>query len=237
MYRGELKVARDERARAEEELTIAQEKLRGLQQASLAQGEGTASASTPSSAAIQAMQKDFEERMERSRDEVQYLRKKCDEKERRCEQLLAEKSSLAAEFRAMRGTSSGGGSLAFAVAEADLETGKGFRAGKDRGAGGDRSSVRSLALSAPAWLRSADEPLRLVVKTLAAFPQARLLFFSYVILLHFWVLFLLQNAAVGGASKSLDAALSDASPMLQDGSAALPGGDAAASLKQAVVVA
>eukprot|EP00435_Cladocopium_sp_Y103_P065065 s306_g26.t2 len=45
-------------------------------------------------AVLEAVQKDFEHRMERYRDEVQYLRQKCDEKERRCEQLMAEKGAL-----------------------------------------------------------------------------------------------------------------------------------------------
>merc|ERR1719408_611713 len=53
-------------------------------------------------AMAQAMQKDFDERMERHKDEVGYLRQKCDEKERRCEQLLAERSTLASELKAYR---------------------------------------------------------------------------------------------------------------------------------------
>merc|ERR1719409_2074264 len=68
------------------------------------------------------------------------------------------------------------------------------------GAASGRTSItRSLPLSAPAWLRSSDEPLRLVVRVLANSPPARIVFFGYVILLHVWVLFVLQNAAMQGA--------------------------------------
>eukprot|EP00929_Paragymnodinium_shiwhaense_P040668 TRINITY_DN21202_c0_g1_i1.p1 TRINITY_DN21202_c0_g1~~TRINITY_DN21202_c0_g1_i1.p1 ORF type:complete len:857 (-),score=275.11 TRINITY_DN21202_c0_g1_i1:14-2584(-) len=224
MYRAELKVASDERLRAEAELAKAQDRIRELQATVAEGGSDAASAGGGSSKVMEMVQKDFEERMERYRDEVQYLRQKCDEKERRCEQLLAEKSSLAAEFRAMRGTQPG--SFALAVAESDLEAGgRGFRAGsigKERSTTGDRSGVRSLALSAPFWLRSVDEPLRMVVKTLAGFPQARLLFFSYVILLHFWVAFLLQSAVVSGgaASATLDVALPGAAAVSRESAVA-----------------
>jgi len=201
MYRSELKAAREERVRLEEELRTAQDRARELQ-ASQTQGEPSAAQQS----VVQIMQKDFDTRMERYRDEVQYLRQKCDEKERRCEQLLAEKSSLAVELR-----SAGGGSGAWrappdsdsADATGDLEAGSTSSTGKasaGKQAGAARSSIRSLPLSAPAWMRSADEPLRLVVRTLATYPHARLIFFGYVVLLHIWVLFVLQQEAVQGGS-------------------------------------
>eukprot|EP00434_Breviolum_minutum_P004787 symbB.v1.2.004217.t1/scaffold221.1/size262466/1 len=60
--------------------------------------------------------------------------------------------------------------------------------------------MRSLPLATPAWLRSADEPLKLVLRTLATVPAARLTFFTYVILLHAWVLFILQQMALHPSS-------------------------------------
>ncbi|CAE7024607.1 ychF [Symbiodinium sp. CCMP2456] len=60
--------------------------------------------------------------------------------------------------------------------------------------------MRSLPLAAPSWLRSADEPLKLVLRTLNTVPAARLTFFTYVILLHAWVLFILQQMALHPSS-------------------------------------
>lgn len=174
MYRSELKVSREERIRMEEELLKSQERLRGL---SAAQEPGQ-------QVVIEALQKDFDSRVERYRDEVQYLRQKCDEKERRCEQLLAEKSSLAAELRS--------GWKPTNVAEEDVEAGKTVAKPATH-----RSAVRTMSLAAPAWLRGADEPLRFVVKTLSLHPEARLLLFVYVVFLHAWVLFVLHQSAQG----------------------------------------
>jgi len=53
-----------------------------------------------------------------------------------------------------------------------------------------------MPLAYPAWVRNSDEPLKLVVRTLADMPQARLVFFAYVFLLHIWVLFILHQSAV-----------------------------------------
>merc|ERR1712061_381592 len=98
MFRSELKVAREERVRLEEELTHAQERVRELQ-ALHNQADPTAAQQS----VIQTMQKDFEGRMERYRDEVQYLRQKCDEKDRRCEHLLAAIRRLTVELRGAGG--------------------------------------------------------------------------------------------------------------------------------------
>lgn len=187
MYRAELKVAHDARGHLEEELTRLQERTRELQ---ATQGPGDSASARQ--AVVQSMQKDFEDRMERYRDEVQYLRQKCDEKDKRCEQLLAERSSLAAELRSATSASA-------ADIPRDLEAGVniGGKAGASKAlASSTRGNIRSLPLSAPWWLRSSDEPLRLVVRTLALYPQARIGFFAYVLLLHAWVLFVLQNAVL-----------------------------------------
>jgi len=190
MYRSELKVARDERTRLEEELTRSQEKLR---EASTAKGQPGAQGQE---AVMEAMQKDFEGRMERFRDEVQYLRQKCDEKEKRCEQLLAEKSSLMVELKSSASAAAGRWQATEVISSSaeDLEAGNPSKAGAGKAAG--RSLVRSLPLAAPGWLRSSDEPLRMVVRTLATVPEARLVFFAYVILIHAWVLFILQHMAM-----------------------------------------
>lgn len=188
MYRTELKVVRDERARLEADLAKARE---------LQATAAVADTSTSQKAVIDAMQRDFEARVERYRDEVQYLRQKGDDKDRRCEQLVAERSSLMVELR------SSGGSWRVQTANAigedtsgDLEGG-GAKAGPpSRGAKSSSGNIRSLPLSAPGWMRSADEPLRLVVRTLNGYPQARLIFFGYVVLLHAWVLFVLQQSAI-----------------------------------------
>merc|ERR1712232_1378547 len=175
-----------------DELNKAQEKLREAQ-----------TVQPPSESAqqtvAQQMQKDFDARMERSRDEIQYLRTKCDEKERRIENLLAERASLAGELRTMGGNAAGAWRLASEADSAggDLEAGV---AKKSKAI--TASAVRTLPLSSPAWLRSSDEPLRLVVKTLGQVPFARISFFTYIILLHFWVLFLLQQAAIQGRSEA-----------------------------------
>jgi len=189
MYRTELKVVREERARIEKELIKAQEKARETQVAQ-------PPLESAQQSVVQSMQKDFEGRMERSRDEIQYLRQKCDEKERRCEHLLAERASLAGELR-----SAGGATAWRAVADAtattagDLEAGGGA-AGASAPKKNSGSAVRSLPLAWPSWLRSSDEPLRVVIRTLSAYPQARIGFFLYVILLHVWVLFILHQSAV-----------------------------------------
>merc|ERR1711988_569180 len=98
------------------------------------------------------------------------------EKDRRNEQLLAERSSLSAQLRS--------GDLA--VTSADTEAGTaGSSSGKALVQKPAKTRFdRALPLSAPAWLRSADEPLRLVVRSLAGSPAARFVFFGYVILLH-----------------------------------------------------
>lgn len=178
MYRGELKAARDERKQLEEDFSRAQER------ASREPAAGDASAAQH--AVASAMQKDFEERTERYRDEVQYLRQKCDEKDRRCEQLLAERSSLSAQLRS--------GDAAAAESEAAAS---GISSGRALAQKPAKARFdRALPLSAPSWLRSADEPLRLIVRSLAGSPAARFVFFVYVILLHVWVLFVLQYAAL-----------------------------------------
>lgn len=185
MYRSELKVARDDRLRLEDELSRAQDRVRELS-TSIAQSTPGAAGQT---AVIEAMQKDFDTRMERYRDEVQYLRQKCDEKEKRCEHLMAEKSSLAVELK------SGRGLWRDEDTTDDLEAGSKTGAGKAT-AGTSRSIVRSLPLASPTWIRSADEPCRMVVRTLATVPEARLVFFTYFILLHAWVLFIMQQMAI-----------------------------------------
>lgn len=172
MYRGELKVAREERKHLEEELTR-QERMRQM-------AEAPVDPSGAQRAVVESMRKDFEERSERHRDEVMYLRQKCDEKERRCEHLLAEKSSLAVQLRS---------SDTWTEAK-DVESGAVVPQGKSV------QRTRGLPLSAPLWLRSADELLRLVIRTLSLSPAARLIFFSYIVLLHGWVLFVLQQAAI-----------------------------------------
>lgn len=169
MYRAELKVAREERVRLEGDLAKAQERLRTA--AAATSGPGAAGGQQ---AVVEALQKDFDSRVERYRDEVQYLRQKCDEKERRLEQLLAERSSLAAELRTSRSED-----------VTDLEAGSKPSA-STKPAGGSRGSLRTLPLSAPAWLRNSDEPLRIVVRTLSTHPEARLIFFAYVVLMHAW---------------------------------------------------
>eukprot|EP00933_Yihiella_yeosuensis_P021285 TRINITY_DN16873_c2_g1_i1.p1 TRINITY_DN16873_c2_g1~~TRINITY_DN16873_c2_g1_i1.p1 ORF type:complete len:839 (+),score=277.16 TRINITY_DN16873_c2_g1_i1:312-2519(+) len=196
MYRSELKVTKEERQRIEDELTKLQEQSR----------DASSTASSPSvagqEAVMEALQKDFDSRMERYRDEVQYLRQKCDEKEKRCERLMAEKSSLMVELR-----SSGVGAAGSwrspaedteAAAAIDLEAGdvSAAKVAVKANGTGTRSAIRSLPLAAPGWLRSADEPLRLVVRTFATVPYARLIFFSYFILLHAWVLFVMQQMAI-----------------------------------------
>eukprot|EP00928_Gymnodinium_smaydae_P090642 TRINITY_DN7440_c0_g4_i1.p1 TRINITY_DN7440_c0_g4~~TRINITY_DN7440_c0_g4_i1.p1 ORF type:complete len:984 (-),score=174.94 TRINITY_DN7440_c0_g4_i1:136-3087(-) len=192
MYRAELKVMREERSRVESELVKAQEKLR---EAQTVQPPPDAEQQS----ATQAMQKEFDSRMERSRDEIQYLRQKCDEKERRIENLLAERASLSGQLRSASGNMAGAWRLAadidsIGAADGDVETGG--ISSKKKATGGATSSIRSLPLASPAWLRSSDEPLRLVVRTLSSVPYARIAFFTYVILLHVWVLFVMQQSAM-----------------------------------------
>merc|ERR1712008_605645 len=191
--RAELRVARDERLRLEEALRKAQEE----------QNEPHAHQTSTDpveaqKAVVQAMQQDFEARVERYREEAKVLRQKCDEKEKKCEQLLAEISSSAIE---LRGSSAGaiqqskdGGDDAIRIGT-DLEAGVAAAGGKPLSSksGAGRQQIRSLPLAAPSWMRNCDEPLRLVVKTLAQFPQARLLAFTYCALLHVWVLFCCSN--------------------------------------------
>merc|ERR1712190_501812 len=130
MYRSELRVVREERARMEEELSKTHDKLKEA-----------LSVQPPSEAAqqsvVQQMQKDFELRMERSRDETQYLRTKCDEKERRIETLLAERASLAGELRSLGGSAAGAWRLAETAdaGSADLEAGAGAKKTKAIGGG------------------------------------------------------------------------------------------------------
>merc|ERR1719336_2799975 len=83
--RAELRVARDERLRLEEALRKAQEK----QNEPHAHHTSTDPVEAQK-AVVQAMQQDFEARVERYREEAKFLRQKCDEKEKKCEQLLAE---------------------------------------------------------------------------------------------------------------------------------------------------
>jgi len=189
--RSEFKALHVERSSLEGELRSAQLTAREVQ-ATLRAKDSREDKETSQQAMAQAMQKDLDERMERHRDEVGYLRKKCDEKERRCEQLLAERSTLASELKAFRD-----------VQGEAWSSGRDVEAGKPRHPSapstGKSSTTRSLTLSAPDWLRSADEPLRMVVRVLASTPPARIIFFAYVILLHVWVLFVLQSAAMQGA--------------------------------------
>jgi len=187
--RAELRVARDERLRLEEALQKTQER----------QNESHAHPDPVEAqkAVVQAMQQDFEARVERYREEAKFLRQKCDEKEKRCEQLLAERSSLAIE---LRGSSVGAIQQGNDIGDDATGTGSDLEVGKPLSSksGAGRQQIRSLPLAAPSWMRNCDEPLRLVVKTLAQFPQARLLAFTYCALLHVWVLFLLQQQAVQG---------------------------------------
>lgn len=187
MCRSELKGVREERVRLEESLVTVQDTLREAQFA-------RQPSDVNQEAALQAMQKDFDNRVERCKDEVQYLRSKCDEKERRCEQLLAERASLTGELR-------------------NSKVGSSWRTGADADSTGDIESVgvpskalkqqiRAFPLATPAWVRSFDEPLRMVVKTLSAYPQVRMGFFAYVFLLHVWVLFILQQSAVQSSDSS-----------------------------------
>lgn len=153
--------------------------------------------STRHEVVIQSMQKDFESRVDRYRDEVQYLRQKCDEKDRRYENLLAEKGSLAAELRSQGiGDVWGGGSVS-----SDVEAGSKLCVGGSRAR---RSTIRTLLPTTPMWLQSADEPFRIVLRALMAYPQVRLGFFGYIIVLHIWVLFILQHAMWHAAGKAPD---------------------------------
>lgn len=194
MYRSELKITRDERARLEEDLQKAQEKLRDLKA-----GQSLGDPGSSQQGVIQAMQKDFDARMERYQDEVKYLRQKCDEKEKRCEHLLAERASLAGELR-----SAGGGAGAWrpsaseseAAGGEDLEGGGGSAAKSSKAPPLKALAIRALPLASPGWVRAADEPLMLVTRTISTIPQARIAFFLYVIMLHVWVLFILQQSAM-----------------------------------------
>mmetsp|Transcript_5263 Transcript_5263/g.17075 ORF Transcript_5263/g.17075 Transcript_5263/m.17075 type:complete len:232 (+) Transcript_5263:2093-2788(+) len=194
MYRSELKITCDERARLEEDLQKAQEKLRDLKA-----GQSSGDLGSSQQGVIQAMQKDFDARMERYQDEVKYLRQKCDEKEKRCEHLLAERASLAGELR-----SAGGGAAAWrpsaseseAAGGEDLEGGGGSAAKSSKAPPLKALAIRALPLASPGWVRAADEPLMLVTRTISTIPQARIAFFLYIIMLHVWVLFILQQSAM-----------------------------------------
>merc|ERR1711879_432712 len=153
-------------------------------QAAQSQAEG----SSATQMAAKDGQKDFEERMARHREEVHYLRQKCDEKEKRCEQLLAERSSLKIELRNARAT---GGAIPPPAAlseHRDMEAGAPTTAKATGKTSAGRSLVRSFPLSAPSWLRSFDTPLQVVIQTLARHPEARLIVFLYAVILHIWVL-------------------------------------------------
>lgn len=83
MYNSDLKALREEKSRVEQELAKAQQKAREAQTVQ------------PLADSSQQIQKDFESRMDRSKDEIEYLRKTCEEKESRIESLLAERDSFA----------------------------------------------------------------------------------------------------------------------------------------------
>jgi len=54
--------------------------------------------------------------------------------------------------------------------------------------------VKSMPLTAPLWLQACDEPVRIIVRTLATSPYARLLVFGYIVIMHIWVIIVLQMA-------------------------------------------
>merc|ERR1740129_1582904 len=116
-----LGAAQGERRHLEEELARVQELQQRPPSAAQAQTADLAAAQQTQA----ALQKDFEDRTERYRDEVGYLRQKCDEKERRCEQLLAEKSSLLSDLRNLRGGQAPGADAGAWSIGRDLEAGGG----------------------------------------------------------------------------------------------------------------
>merc|ERR1712039_88968 len=102
LYASDLAAIKEEKARVEQELVKSREKaeqdlVKAHEKAREAQ-TGQASATDAS----EQLKADFEARLERSKDEVEYLRKTCEEKESRIKGLIDERDSLASQVARVR---------------------------------------------------------------------------------------------------------------------------------------
>ncbi|CAE8627842.1 unnamed protein product [Polarella glacialis] len=102
---------------------------------------------------------------------LEQLQAQSAEKERRCQQLLAERNSLAE----LRGSS--------AAAGGDIELGSMPASRK----GDSRQAPAVLGASEPTWVQQADVPLAILSRQLSASPLWRRVFFGYIVILHLWV--------------------------------------------------
>mmetsp|Transcript_203 Transcript_203/g.523 ORF Transcript_203/g.523 Transcript_203/m.523 type:complete len:591 (+) Transcript_203:41-1813(+) len=119
---------------------------------------------------VKAMEADFETRTMRLKEEVQYLRKRCEEKDRRLEVLVCEKQAMGVQLQQAH------------QSPADLELGP---APKPRS-----ELIRAPGVGSRPWVLLIDEPFRVVVRILATSPLSRWLFFAYVVALQGWVFFM-----------------------------------------------
>lgn len=161
-------------------------------------------------ALIKRLEEDFATRSKQLREELQYARNKCDDKDKRIQQLAMDKSLLAVEVDTLREQSS----------PSDLESGRGSsiemgsmtrRSGAKKSNGVIRSAVH-MPISAPQWWQSLDQPLRQVTRMLMRSPTSRILLGFYFLILHVWVMIVLSmwashHTTHGGTSSLASAKL------------------------------
>lgn len=124
------------------------------------------------------------------KDQVDYLRKKCDEKDRRVEELTSERNTLRLETRERQASPSMSPSQKESL---DIEEGGGKGPKTITLVGGANSSSWTVCIS------DGDHVLKRFSRVLHASSAARTLFFGYVCILHIWILVVLHKAAAAHA--------------------------------------
>lgn len=155
---------------------------------------GNSTAVDPQVIALESLRKEHSEELRRvaaaHREEMEFLRKRGDEKDRRLEVLICDRNALRLEAAEQSGGSRGSGSrgLGKDCSNADLEEGLDLRSSEAGAKGGCRAGVDSCT-------RDGDVVLRRFSRVLFVSRTMRGVFFGYLVLLHFWIWVILHHTA------------------------------------------
>ncbi|CEM03469.1 unnamed protein product [Vitrella brassicaformis CCMP3155] len=168
MYRQEVAHLKDDNAKL-------QERVRRLSE------QTTADTAQRQPHAAQVPSQVMEEAERRYREEINYLKRRIDEKDKRIETLVCERTTQRYELQQLRQDM---------AADSDMERGENIRARGTAGAGAAPEGEE--AETVMKFVHKVDQPLRSFTRLLFVSPPIRLVFYVYVAFLHLYCLFLLH---------------------------------------------
>mmetsp|Transcript_17440 Transcript_17440/g.60900 ORF Transcript_17440/g.60900 Transcript_17440/m.60900 type:complete len:803 (-) Transcript_17440:46-2454(-) len=127
------------------------------------------------------------------REELEYLRRRSDEKDRRLETLICDRNALRLENTEQGATTSATKGKVKDAETPDLEEGLSFRSSSGGGGGGCREAVADCG-------RDGDIVLRRFSRVLFVSRTMRGVFFGYMLMLHIWIWVVLHHTAASRTS-------------------------------------